>query len=136
MGKEVLDLIQQLSEWNLKGEREFQPREEFLGPPDWPEPNFLCNGYEVHWTGWKACQNNNQIVGQWIGWPLDPKLPYLHVCLPNMKGGPYQKGYVFDVACDVEQINLTLSSEGRKQLLFDGCQKMLEMIVELTDKGD
>ena len=112
------------------------PKEEFSGAPDWPSPKFSYKGYEVHWTGWKYCQESRNIEGQWLAYPPWDRshddflvnYRYLSLNLPGGVWGIYKVGDKFDLSCDPKIRELTKTKSGRLKLLKSGRKRLMEIM--------
>lgn len=56
-------------------------------------------GFHLHWSGWKASQENRWLAGQWFAWPdpLTPDSLYYYLSVPGMQGGRYVPGASFNL---------------------------------------
>lgn len=84
--------------------------------------------HEIHWTGWKASQEHNWLVGQWIAWPrrVGPgpngrlTVPFLYVNVPGFIGGPYRPGNVFHLGSRTRLVMLDASDDTLGKYIEEG----------------
>jgi hypothetical protein len=106
------------------------------------------HGYRMHFTGWKECQNDDNIVGQWVGYPClrpkapiafrqDSKYPYLVSSVPGDHRA-YLRGDNFNICPKGDQfhINWRTVSETEKEIESNkGKKRLMAMIDAVMDSG-
>jgi hypothetical protein len=100
------------------------------------------HGYRMHFTGWKETQGDDNIVGQWVGYPVlrpkapiayrkDSKYPFLYSSVPGANSA-YLKGSRFDICPQGDQnfVNWRTASETEKEVESNKGKKLLMAMID------
>ncbi len=99
--------------------------------PTYAHP-LLAEGLRLHWSGWKASQETNYLVGQWFAWPepLTPDPVYYYLNVPGMVGGRYLPGQCFNLMPEGRFVYPETPEEYKDHLIWEGYARLRELLRE------